>query len=287
MDTRFLETFLVVIERGSLAEAARHLNVTSAAIAQRIHAVEEEIGLELLHRNGRTVRPTDHAAAIIDQARSILQQVRDLRTIAALDKPSGKLRVGAISTALTGILPQALGRFFHLFPDIELHVIPGSSSSLYEQLRDGTIDAAFIVHPPFELPKIFEWHNIRSEPLIVIAPPDEKRKDPFRILRSHHFLRYDRNHWGGRQADTYMTQHQICPREQLELDSLEAIALMVNAGIGASLVPDWAPPWPEGITVSKISLPASAPGPMRHVGLIWPSTSSRTRLINRLLQIFR
>lgn len=206
MDTRFLETFLLVVERGSLAEAARILNVTPAAVAQRINALEAEIGHALIQRNGRTVRPTLNAAAIVEQAREILSQVKDLRAIAALDRPVGKLRLGAISSVVTGMLPSVLRRFVPQFPGIELHIVPGSSSHLYSMLHDGALDAAFIVEPPFSFPKTFEWKTIRTERMIVIAPSDEPLDDPLEILRTNLFIRYDRNHWGGRLADAYMAR---------------------------------------------------------------------------------
>jgi len=283
MDTRFLQTFLVVVERGSLAEAARVLNLTPAAVAQRMAALETEIGFSLLRRSGRTVQATPNAAAIIEHARSILSQVSDLRAVAALDQPVGKLRIGAISTVLSGILPSVMRRFFEHFPGIEVHIVPGSSLQLHDMVRDDHLDAAFLVEPPFDLSKIFTWHLMRSEPMIVLAPPGEESDDPFEVLRRHPFIRYDRKHWGGRIAETYLLEHGLRPRQQIELDSLEAIVLMVNEGIGASLVPEWAPPWPEGLLVRRLALPE--PAPRRNVGLLWPSLSPRARLIERLIQV--
>ncbi|MFL6719014.1 MAG: LysR family transcriptional regulator, partial [Burkholderiaceae bacterium] len=54
MDTRFLESLVTVVEQGSIAEAARRLNLTPAAITQRIQALERELGTALLMRSGRT-----------------------------------------------------------------------------------------------------------------------------------------------------------------------------------------------------------------------------------------
>jgi len=56
MDTRFLESFVAVVENGSIAEASRLLGVTPAAIAQRIKALETEIGARLVLRAARTSR---------------------------------------------------------------------------------------------------------------------------------------------------------------------------------------------------------------------------------------
>ena len=72
MDTRFLETYLLVVDTGSIAAAARRLNVTSAAVAQRTRALEDEIGYPLIMRSGRTVSATEAGAGIVGESVSLL-----------------------------------------------------------------------------------------------------------------------------------------------------------------------------------------------------------------------
>ncbi|MBF0892639.1 LysR family transcriptional regulator [Gluconobacter sp. LMG 1744] len=285
MDTRFLESFLIVIEQGSLAGAARQLRLTPASVAQRIRALEDEIGCPIVQRDGRNVRPTEQGLAIIEQSRAIVTSVRDLCAIAASDKPVGTLRIGAISSAANGLLPPYLKRFFECFPEIELHITPGSSSGLHNAVLEGNIDAAFIVEPPFEIPKTLVWQTLRSEPLVVLAPEALQETDPHEILRNHPLIRYDRMQWGGRLADEYLRKSGIWPHERLELDSLDAIAIIVSQGTGVSLVPDWARPWPAGVHLKKIPLPA--PAPCRNLGFLVQRNSPRLSLFNRLLEILQ
>ena len=281
MDTRFLESFICVADCGSMAEAARRLGLTPAAVAQRIRALEGEVGAPLLTRSGRTVQPTPSGAAILAKARGLLQEVRDLRTLATGDAITGELRLGAISTAITGILPDVLARLTGRYPQFQLYVMPGNSIGLYEQVQAGNLDAALMVEPPFALPKACQWHVLRQEPLVVLAPASAASRDPLELLATEPFIRYDRNHWGGRLADGRLRQHGIRPRERFELDALEAIAVLVDRGLGVSLVPDWAPPWPEGLSLVKLRLPP--PDTPRRIGLLWLRTSMRLRLIRALL----
>src|ERR1700744_2459682 len=102
MNTEFLQSFVTVVEHGSIAEAARRLNLTAAAVAQRIRALESEIGVSLLFRSGQTVQPTEAGVAILASARDVLVQVRDLTSIAAGNIPSGELRLGAVQTVKCG-----------------------------------------------------------------------------------------------------------------------------------------------------------------------------------------
>ena len=59
MDTQFLNTFVTVVDHGSMAAAARLLNITPAAVAQQVRTLEREIGAPLIARAGRTVSVTE------------------------------------------------------------------------------------------------------------------------------------------------------------------------------------------------------------------------------------
>ena len=74
MDTKFVETFLIAVDHGSIAEAARRLNLTAPAVAKRIRALEREIGAILITRSGRTIRATEAGAAIIEHAKRDVAQ---------------------------------------------------------------------------------------------------------------------------------------------------------------------------------------------------------------------
>jgi|SRR5262245_16110110 len=278
MDTRFLESFVSVVEQGSIAEAARRLNLTPAAVAQRIHALEREIGARLVVRHGRTVRATEAGAAILSRSRSFVSEVRDLKSIAANDRPAGLLRLGAIQSLLSGILPGVLTSLADEYPDIEVSIVRAvTSAELYQKVLDGTIDAAVMAQPPFAIPKSCQWQGLRDEPLIVLAPAAVSSRNPHAILASTPFIRLDRSTWAGRLADGYLRRAGLRPRERFELDSLEVIAVLVDRGLGASLVPDWAPPWPEGLSLRKLPLPRNQF--TRRIGVLWSRASVRLRLV--------
>lgn len=116
---------------------------------------------------------------------------------------------------------------------------------------------------------------------MVLAHAGVQERDPHKILSAEPLIRYDRRQWGGRLADSYMQQENIRTRDRYELDSLEAIAVLVDRKLGVSLVPDWAPPWPSGLTLRKITLPK--PFQKRRIGVLWRRDSARNRLIQVLL----
>lgn len=278
MDVRFLDTLVEVIECGSVAEAARRLHLTAAGVSQRIRALEDEIGVRLVARSGRTVRPTAAAASILDRARTVQREVRDLKSIAASGMLSGELRLGVIPSLLSGIVPDILCRFADTHPQIELRVSRNSSVELYRKVIDGDVDAAVTSHPPFAIPKTCEWSLLREEPFVLVTPASMKDRDPHAILQKEPFIRLDRQVYAGQLIDQYLRKSGIRPRERLELDGFEAIAIMVDRRLGVAILPDWAPPWPEGLALRKLVLPDRSF--IRRTGLFWMRASLRSGLIH-------
>lgn len=282
MDTQFLNTFVAVADHGSMAAAARLLNITPAAVAQQIRTLEREIGAPLIARAGRTVSVTEAGARILQSTRELLRGVADLSTLANDVDTAGELRLGAGTNALTGMLPDVLARMVERFPRIKVFIKPGYSPDLYAWVERGELDAAIVLQAPFKLPKTCQWEVLREEPLVVLAPAAMAGRDPHELLATEPLIRYDRKQWGGHHADQYLRNAGIVPRERFELNALNAIAVMVDRGLGVSLVPDWARPWPEGLNLVRIPLPLACEP--RRVGVVWARSTIRIRLVTALLQ---
>jgi DNA-binding transcriptional LysR family regulator len=283
MDTRFIEAFLMAVDNGSIAEAARRLNLTAAGVAKRIHALENEIGADLVTRSGRTIRPTEAGAAIVERARHFLAEARDFRSIAAADRPSGQLHLGAFQSALSGLLPDILASMEQIYPEIDVRITRGTSAELYRKVLDGDeLDAAIISQPPFAIPKRCDWRLLREERLIVLTKAPAASRNAHAILASERFIRLDRNLWPGRLVDGYLRKAGIQPRERFEINSFEAIAVMVDRGLGVSLLPEWAPPWPEGLSLAKLPVPDRSF--VNRIGLVWARASLRLRLVHAFLE---
>jgi DNA-binding transcriptional LysR family regulator len=281
MDTDFLESFVAVVEAGSIAEAARRLNLTPAAVALRIRTLEKEFGARLLVRSGRTVTPTEAGRAIVDLGRGLLRHLRDLKAAVTVDTYTGELRLGAVPTAITGLMPRILTALQDVHPGMEIHIVPGQSAELYAKVLGGELDGAIIIEPYFKMSKACGWTVLREEPLLVIVPASMTGADAHSVLTREPFIRYGRSIWGGRLVEDYLHRARIRPKERFELSTLDAIAVLVNQGLGVSLVPDWAPPWPEGLSLAKLPLPL--PTEPRRLGLVWMNGSARVRLLRAFL----
>lgn len=283
MDSRFLESFVMVIENGSIAETARRLNITAAGVAQRIHALEADIGARLLVRSGQRVRPTEAGIAILSRARDLLADIRDLRSAALSDQPSGQLRLGATGSSISSFLPDILTLLTKKYPQIEIYLISGTGGELYQGILEGDLDAAILPQPTFAIPKAYDWRMLLEQRLIVLTPAANPSRDPHALLASEPLIMPRRNSWVGRLVEGYLRQAGIRPHIRFDVDTFESIAVMVDRGLGIALMYDWAPPWLEGLSLRKLPLPDNQFG--RRLGLIWNRGSVRIRLVRAFLEV--
>lgn len=151
---------------------------------------------------------------------------------------TGTIKIGAISTAMTGLLPTVLRQLRQSAPNLKPGIVPGTSRSLYQAVLDDEIDAAILVAPAFDLPKSLQMRYIRAESLVLLSRHPPLGGIPA-TLQSHPYLRYDPNAWGGRFAERYLKDQGLELEAMCDLDGLETIAMLVADDVGVSLVPHW------------------------------------------------
>ena len=283
MDSRFLQTYVHVVELGSIAQAARHQGLTPATVQQRLRALEADMGSALIARSGRTVKPTAAGTRILERARNVLRDLRDLRSAATeSDLPAGPLRLGATPTALTGIMPPVLRTWAARYPHIEIYIEPAPTTLLYSKVLAGELDGALLVHPLFALPKSCVWRDLRREPLVLVTPADMAVRDPLTVIAREPYIRYDRSVVGGRMADDYLRARDLRPHVRFELDGIDSIAKLVSEGLGVALLPDWAT---TGASAPVRRWPLPAPCPARTVGALWPHSGVRSELMRVFVEL--
>jgi len=281
MDTRFIDTFILVAECGSMAEAARRANLTPTALAQRMRSLERELGVPLLARSGRFVRITEGGARLLARARRFQREVRELKATVSTEGYPGGLRLGTIRTALANVVPDMLAHVAQRHPRLDAALEIGASHELYHQVVAGKVDAALLVEPPFRLPKSFVWHTLRVEPLVLLVPAGDAGTAPDELLATRPLIRYDRRTWGGSLADQYLQQQGLLPQERFEIDSPDGIVVLVGRGLGVSLVPDCFGPASLPPGVAALPLPRNRLA--RRLGMLWPARSPYGRLFEEMM----
>jgi len=279
MDIRYLDSLIAVVEFGSIAQAARSQNLTAAAVGQRILAREKHFNTELLNRSTHKATPTEACLNLLPRARHIVNEFYAMNADIDHSGLNGKFHLGAISTALTGILPAAINQLALSAPGLLLQIKPGTSNSLFADLTEQRIDAAIIALPPYTLPSTYRYTALRDEPLVLISN-QPKGKSIREKLEQNPYICYDSQSWGGLKARQFLKDKKIIIEPYYELDALETIEKLVQQGMGVSLVPQWA-----GLDVSSANLESEIIRPNRYsrrVVLVSQANSPRKRIVDAL-----
>jgi len=127
-----LHLFLRVLDLGSISAAARSMDVSVAVASQRLKRLERSLGVRLLHRTTRQLRPTAEGIALAEQGRPLVEDLEaltgNLRKTAK--DVAGTLRVTLPATFGLQYVSPLLPEFLSRHPRLRLHI------DLTDQMRD-------------------------------------------------------------------------------------------------------------------------------------------------------
>ncbi len=164
-----LRTFLAVVATGSVRAAAEQLVVTQPAVSSALAALQREVGVALVAREGRGLRITaagDEFAGYVRRSLALLEEAKEAAAGRA-GAERNRLRVAAVTTAGERILPLTLRSFRTQFSDTEISIEVGNRERVWDLLVHRDVDLALGGRPPAGLDLVSL--AIRPHRLIVAA----------------------------------------------------------------------------------------------------------------------
>ncbi|PPI01750.1 LysR family transcriptional regulator [Rathayibacter sp. AY1B7] len=266
MDDRQLAAFVAVAEELSFTRAAARLFVVQSTLSASIRSLEQELGSPLFARSTRRVALTAVGEALLPSARSAIDSLDRMRSLAADDAAGlrGRVRVGTFSALDLVDLPGALGVFRtrHPLVDLLLRTSTTGSTGLAEDLRRGLLDAALLALPATQLRGLAVTRLVRSDyvllvesahPLAAAVPPSPQDLDGLTFVDTP-------AGFGNRVAvDLAFREAGASRRVATEVADLPGIPRFVQAGLGPAIVPRAGVEPLEGVTALALDWP----------GLVW------------------
>jgi len=146
MNTRFLETLVLLAQLRSFRATARELHTTPAAISLRIKSLEEELRTELIDRGTRSFQLTANAEYLLPFAKAIVDATQRLQNTARNESiVQGKLRLGVIETVVHSWLADFIGEVNSSHPHLDVDLIVDGSGVLEKKLRSRELDLALTI----------------------------------------------------------------------------------------------------------------------------------------------
>jgi len=144
---RDLHVFSTVVQRGSMAKAARHLGVSHPAVSEVIADLEHALGVRLLDRSAQGIEPTIYGGALLKRSVAVFdelkQTIRDIEFLS--DATTGEVRIGCMEAPWFTLLPDVIRRFSKQYPRIEVHTDLLDHSEVFRGLRERRYDCVLVL----------------------------------------------------------------------------------------------------------------------------------------------
>lgn len=149
-DWSLIQSFLAVVDTGSLSAAARRLGCSQPTLGRQIQALEREFSAELFTRHARGFALTDVGAELVPMARQMQSAMQAMSLTAAGQSKQldGTVRITASVFASHHILPPILAKIREAEPSIQLDLLPSDTT---ENLLFREADIAVRMYRPTQL----------------------------------------------------------------------------------------------------------------------------------------
>jgi DNA-binding transcriptional LysR family regulator len=279
MDLRQLQTLVAVADTGSFSAAATVVNLTPSAVGQQIQALEGELGVEIFDRRTRPRRLNAKGEDLVRVARQVVQSLTEVRMAISGGRTAGVLKFGAIRTVSMHLVPQSFAEMRGTYPDLSFDLSVGMSERLMADVAGGRLDAALVAEH-VGVPASLSWSPVLTEPLVLIAPPQEAWRSDRSLLTDMPFVRYETDVPLARQIETELAALAVSPKDIVVTNTMPSVIGFVQAGLGVAVVPKIAL-----LATSEETLhrrPFCDGAITRRVGLVQRQVSSRSEVLARL-----
>ena len=240
MELRNLNTFVKIAELGSFSAAAQELGYTQSTVTMQIKNLEEELGVQLFDRIGRSIRLTDAGSAALGRAREVLHSASRLREDLA-GAGSAQVRVGVYESLCGAFLPGLIQQFARQNPSAGLSVVTASKAELERLLLADQIDLLWIygrekrenmlVLEEFEHP--ISPVCCSSSPLAGTGPV------PLGELLRHRAIFTEQGCPYRRQMERFLEEKEAQADVFLEASSTDVVLKFIRAGLGFGFLPQF------------------------------------------------
>jgi DNA-binding transcriptional LysR family regulator len=169
LDLELLRTFVAITDRESFAQAAEQVHRTQSAVTQQMARLEEQLGVALFRKVGRSKELTEHGVRLLDYARRLLALNEEALASLAAPDLRGPLRIGSIYEATEFLLPPLLARFSQLYPNLQIEVHTDRTAHLLQFLKRGDIEIALVAQPEGSEEGAHPRVRMRTSPLVWMA----------------------------------------------------------------------------------------------------------------------
>ncbi|MGW0733954.1 LysR family transcriptional regulator [Streptomyces sp. NPDC002851] len=260
MDLQQMRYVIAVAETNSFTRAAERCLVVQSALSHQIARLERELGARLFERTSRRVRLTPAGAAFLPAARQCVDAAERAaaEVAAAVGEVRGRLAVGLIPTVAAVDIPAALREFRQEYPHVRIGLRVAASEDLVEQVKQGSIDVAFLGLPTTARPQGVAAHELARDRLVAVVAPDHPLADESAVdlqrLSSEVFVDLPAGTAGRTQSDLAFSAAGRTRDVAFEVTTVDVLMnRLVEQGLGIAMLPSAYVPQLTGVTTIEVT----------------------------------
>jgi DNA-binding transcriptional LysR family regulator len=244
MELRHLRYFTAVVQWNGYREASRHLHIAQPSISETVADLEQELGLKLFSRVGRTVQLTPEGQVFYTEAMRTLAQAESAINTAkrAAKGELGKLSIGFLGAPTYAFLPELVRSYKAQYPGVKLTLYELTPSQQDEAFDKGLIDIGFTRILTAERSRTLASQSLYRDPLLAVLPASRKvttKRVRIADLANERFVLFHREGASG-LFDTIVgmcNDAGFSPKVEYEVDRVQTVLSLVEAEEGVSIVP--------------------------------------------------
>lgn len=234
VDIRRLRYFVAVCDHGGFSRASAAIGIAQPALTRQIQLLEQELGVDLVTRNGRNARPSEAGLALLSQARAHIEGLDTLIDRFRQDYGQGPRRVSlGICPSITPLfLERITENLRQSAPNIDLTVIEAYSGDLRNLMGSGGLDLAISYRPAENTPH--RVVDLLTERLVFVTASPLADATPMSLAAAlqERLILPSAIHQLRRIIETAAQACELGLAPVLELDSLSAVKSMLELSAG-------------------------------------------------------
>lgn len=270
INLKLLRTFEAVSRHRSFTRAAAELQRSQATVSTQVGALEAQLCIPLLERTTRRVSLTRAGESLAEALAPAFRLIEEglLNAREQSDRQRGRLVIACVPSLASVILPAMLADHRRRDPDTRIDVEELSSTEMLEAVTEGAVD--FGIGPVARQSLGVTFTAAVDEPLYVLLQAseivDEARELPFKTLATLPLITLSGSVLLQQQLQETAEAGGVSLRSHSEVRHVQTAIAMVQAGVGAAIVPVFA--LPPAIGGELRALPIADPSLSRSIGIV-------------------
>jgi DNA-binding transcriptional LysR family regulator len=168
-----MKVFLATAEAGSFSRAARQLSLSQSVVSFHIKALEQDLGVELFRRQGRSISLTAEGQILFEEGYKLAREARRIEDTFSAQSEEIAQRIHLAGDALTCAftLPWTLAAFREEYPDVIFSYEHLREAELIERLVAGELDVALVGHPVQH--RKLGTHACFQDRIVLVGSPED------------------------------------------------------------------------------------------------------------------